>query len=74
MSLRTTVRALPTMAKIGFAEAVAYRAEMLVWMLSTTIRTSPLRAHRSRKCRSHSGRSSSRGRQHVGCCGSMSSL
>jgi len=37
MSLRATVRALPTMAKIGFAEAVAYRAEMLVWMLSTTM-------------------------------------
>jgi len=37
VSLRTTVRALPTMAKIGFAEAVAYRAEMLVWMLSTTM-------------------------------------
>ncbi|HEY8210742.1 MAG TPA: ABC-2 family transporter protein [Myxococcaceae bacterium] len=37
MSLRTTARALPTMAKIGFAEAVAYRAEMLVWMLSTTM-------------------------------------
>lgn len=37
MSLRTTVRALPTMMTIGFAEAVAYRAEMLVWMLSTTM-------------------------------------
>jgi ABC-2 type transport system permease protein len=37
VSLRATARALPTMAKIGFAEAVAYRAEMLVWMLSTTM-------------------------------------
>lgn len=37
MSLRSTGRALPTMAKIGFEEAVAYRAELLVWMLSTTM-------------------------------------
>ena len=37
MSLRTTARALPAMMKVGFAEAVAYRAEMLVWMLSTTM-------------------------------------
>ena len=37
MSLRNTARALPAMMKVGFAEAVAYRAEMLVWMLSTTM-------------------------------------
>jgi ABC-2 type transport system permease protein len=37
MSLRTTARALPTMMKVGFQEAVAYRAEMLIWMLSTTM-------------------------------------
>jgi len=37
MRLPATVRALPTLAKIGFAEAVAYRAEFLVWMLSTTM-------------------------------------
>ena len=37
MSWRSTLRALPTMAKIGFEEAVAYRAELLVWMLSTTM-------------------------------------
>lgn len=37
MSLRSTVRALPTLLKIGFAEAVAYRAEMLVWVLATTM-------------------------------------
>jgi ABC-2 type transport system permease protein len=32
-----TLRALPTMLKIGLAEAIAYRAEMLVWVLSTTM-------------------------------------
>lgn len=37
MSLRSSVRALPTLLKVGFAEAVAYRAEMLVWILSTTM-------------------------------------
>ena len=37
MSLRNTVRALPTVMRIGFSEAVAYRAEMLVWVLATTM-------------------------------------
>ena len=37
MSLRSTLRALPTLMRVGFAEAVAYRAEMLVWVLSTTM-------------------------------------
>jgi ABC-2 type transport system permease protein len=37
VSLRTTVRAFPTLLRIGFAEAVAYRAEMLVWVLATTM-------------------------------------
>ncbi|HKQ62813.1 MAG TPA: ABC-2 family transporter protein [Candidatus Polarisedimenticolaceae bacterium] len=37
MSLGTVARAVPTLVKIGFAEAVAYRAEFLVWMLSTTM-------------------------------------
>src|SRR3989442_1259947 len=32
-----TLRALPTILKIGLAEAIAYRAEMLVWVLSTTM-------------------------------------
>jgi ABC-2 type transport system permease protein len=32
-----TLRALPTVARIGFAEAVAYRAEMMVWILTTTM-------------------------------------
>lgn len=37
MSLRATSRALPAMVKVAFAEAVAYRAEMFVWMLATTM-------------------------------------
>jgi ABC-2 type transport system permease protein len=32
-----TLRALPTLLKVGFAEAVAYRAEMFVWLLSTNM-------------------------------------
>jgi ABC-2 type transport system permease protein len=32
-----TLRALPTMLRIGLAEAVAYRAEFLVWLLSTNM-------------------------------------
>lgn len=31
------LRALPTLLKVGFAEAVAYRAEFLVWILSTNM-------------------------------------
>lgn len=37
MSVARTVRAAPTLFRIGFAAAVAYRAELLVWMLSTTM-------------------------------------
>jgi ABC-2 type transport system permease protein len=37
MSVRATVRALPTLLRIGFSEAIAYRAEMIVWVLSTTM-------------------------------------
>lgn len=37
MSLRTSVRAIPAMMRIGFAEALAYRAEMIVWILSTSM-------------------------------------
>ncbi|MFO0598587.1 MAG: ABC-2 family transporter protein [Myxococcaceae bacterium] len=33
----TAIRALPTLFKVGFAEAVAYRAEMFVWVFSTTM-------------------------------------
>jgi ABC-2 type transport system permease protein len=31
------LRALPTLLRVGFSEAIAYRAEMLVWVLSTTM-------------------------------------
>jgi ABC-2 type transport system permease protein len=33
----STLRALPTLMRIGFMDALAYRAEMLVWILSTTM-------------------------------------
>jgi viologen exporter family transport system permease protein len=32
-----TLRALPSLFQVSFSEAVAYRAEFLVWMLSTTM-------------------------------------
>ncbi len=32
-----TARALPTLLRVGLAEAVAYRAEFLVWLLSTNM-------------------------------------
>ncbi|MEO7096273.1 MAG: ABC transporter permease, partial [Polyangiales bacterium] len=32
-----TLRAIPTLLRVGLAEAVAYRAEMLVWVLATTM-------------------------------------
>ncbi len=32
-----TLRALPTLVRIGIAEAVAYRAEMFVWILTTSM-------------------------------------
>lgn len=31
------LKALPTLLRVGFSEAVAYRAEMLVWVLATTM-------------------------------------
>jgi ABC-2 type transport system permease protein len=37
MSLRSTLKAYPTLLKVGLAEAVAYRAEFLVWMLTMTM-------------------------------------
>jgi ABC-2 type transport system permease protein len=36
-ALGRVLRAYPTLLRVGFAEAVAYRAEMLVWMLTTTM-------------------------------------
>lgn len=32
-----TLRALPTIMRVGMSEAVAYRAEMFVWVLATTM-------------------------------------
>ena len=37
MSFRTALRATPTLLRIGIAETIAYRAEFLVWMLTTTM-------------------------------------
>ena len=37
MSLGRSVRALPALLRVGFLDAVAYRAEMLVWVLATTM-------------------------------------
>ncbi|MDB4960241.1 MAG: transporter permease [Myxococcales bacterium] len=37
MSLSRTLRALPTLLRVGVAETVAYRAEFLVWILTTTL-------------------------------------
>lgn len=35
--MRAILRAYPTLLRVGLAEAVAYRAEMIVWMLTTTM-------------------------------------
>jgi ABC-2 type transport system permease protein len=35
--VRAELRAMPTMLRIGFAETIAYRAEMIVWILTTTM-------------------------------------
>lgn len=37
MSLAASARAFPALLKIGFAEAVAYRAELLIWILTSTM-------------------------------------
>ena len=37
MSLRNAVRAFPALLRVGFADALAYRAEMIVWVLATTM-------------------------------------
>ena len=36
VGLPRTLRALPTLWRIGVAETLAYRAEFLVWILTTT--------------------------------------
>jgi ABC-2 type transport system permease protein len=35
--IRSAARAFPTLLRIGFADAVAYRAEFLIWVLSTNM-------------------------------------
>jgi ABC-2 type transport system permease protein len=35
--MRRALNAVPTLVRVGLAEAIAYRAEMLVWLLSTTM-------------------------------------
>jgi ABC-2 type transport system permease protein len=37
VSVGNTVRAFPTLLRIGFSAALAYRAEMFVWVLATTM-------------------------------------
>jgi ABC-2 type transport system permease protein len=37
VSVRASLRATPTLLRVGFAEAIAYRAELLVWILATTM-------------------------------------
>lgn len=35
--MRAILRAYPTLLRVGFAEAIAYRAETIVWMLTNTM-------------------------------------
>lgn len=37
MSMRSAARAMPTLLRVGMAEAIAYRAEFIVWMLTSTL-------------------------------------
>jgi viologen exporter family transport system permease protein len=37
VSLRASVRATPALLRVGFLEALAFRAELLIWILSTTL-------------------------------------
>jgi ABC-2 type transport system permease protein len=37
MTAARTLRAIPTLLRVGVAETVAYRAEFLVWILTTTL-------------------------------------
>lgn len=36
-SVERTLRAMPTLIRVGLAEAMAYRAELLIWVLTTTM-------------------------------------
>ncbi len=37
MTVAASLRAMPTMLRVGLAETIAYRAEMVVWILTTTM-------------------------------------
>lgn len=37
MTVGASLRAMPTMLRVGLAETIAYRAEMVVWILTTTM-------------------------------------
>ena len=37
MSFGASLRAMPTMLRVGLSETIAYRAEMVVWILTTTM-------------------------------------
>ncbi len=37
MNAGATLRAMPTLLRVGFAETIAYRAEFVIWMLTTTM-------------------------------------
>ena len=37
MTAGRTLRAMPTLLRVGLAEAVSYRAELLIWLLSTNM-------------------------------------
>jgi len=37
VSVRASVRAIPTILRVGFSEALAYRAETVVWIAATTM-------------------------------------
>jgi len=37
MKLGASLRAMPTLLRIGFSEAIVYRAEMIVWVFATTM-------------------------------------
>ncbi len=37
MTLAATIRAVPTLFRVGFISSLAYRAELLVWMLAMTM-------------------------------------
>ena len=71
---RRSPRAFPTLLRVGFAEAVAYRAELLVWVLATTMPLVMLAlwtaVARTRPSAATASRSSSRTSSRRSSCGS----